>query len=201
MIKASTLWPSSRPPPGVRWALIATNLLVAAHISCSGPTVEPPSDAPDARLDAMTDADASQPRAEAAVDSRDTGPIPCTPGDEPIVCPAIITGCPSLSYCSERFGLTCPCRSCTFALEPDVCFWTVITDYPDASWVDRITGDGGSQRVPRVTDRPCGDHEYGFFVTSVPGTTTVTLCPASCTEHHDDPTIVFRLDRGPCPPP
>jgi hypothetical protein len=176
---------------------LATIAVVALHAACSGETVKPPSPL-DASADETSDTDRGIPPIVGVADS---GIIPCSLGDEPIVCPAALTGCPSLSVCSERFGLRCPCRNCTFALEPDACFWTVIADYPDATWIDRIASDGGLQRLPRVAGPPCGDDEFGFFVTWVPGTTTVTLCPASCAEHQDDPTITFKLGRGPCPIP
>jgi hypothetical protein len=184
----------------IGWTLLATSLLVTAHPSCSAETTPSTSAAGDAGANATTDVEEPPPFAEASVDARDSGFIPCTPGEEPVPCTAILSGCPSLSVCSERFGRLCPCQHCTFQLEPNVCFWKIMTDYADASWIDRIAADGGSQRLTRVRDRPCGDDEHGFFITWVPGTTTVTLCPGSCAEHEGDPSITFKLDRGPCPP-
>jgi hypothetical protein len=187
-------------PSRAHWARLVASLTVAIQLACST-DAGPPGDAVDASAETRADiTDEPTPTLDSAVaDSRDSAFIPCTPGDEPIACPAISTGCPSLSYCSERFGLMCPCRSCTWVLEAGVCFWVVTTDNPGINIVERRATEGGSQRLQQITSGSCRDDEFGFFVTRVPGMTTVTLCPASCAQHEDDPTLMFTLDRGPCP--
>jgi len=189
-------------PSRAHWAGLVTSLTVTIQISCSNDAALPVH-VVDASADTQADVDDEPtPTLDAPFADSSDGFIPCTPGDEPIACSAILTGCPSLSYCSERFGLMCPCRSCTWTLEPGVCSWTVTVENPGLNIVERVGIDAGRpQRLQQVEPGPCGDDEFGFFVTRVPGTTTVTLCPASCAEHEDDPTLTFTLDRGPCPPP
>ena len=188
-------------PSRAHGARLVTSLTIAIQLSCSSDAA-PPGDIVDASADTKADVnDEPTPTLDAPVaDSRDSGFIPCTSGDEPIACPAPYTGCASLSYCSERFGLLCTCRSCTLALESGVCSWVVMTENPGINIVERSGVDGGPQRLQQITPGPCSDHELGFVVTRVPGTTTVTLCPASCAEHDGDSTLTFTLDRGPCPP-
>jgi hypothetical protein len=189
-------------PRRFSWAFLATKSIVALHFSWSSETRQPPSATQDASADTFEADDGATGGLDAiAVDSRDSDIIACTPGEEPRPCAAVLTGCPSFTVCSERFGLRCPCRSCTWTLEPGVCSWMVTVENPGLNIVERVGIDGGRpQRLQQVEPGPCGDDEFGFFVTRVPGTTTVTLCPASCTEHEDDPTLTFTLDRGPCPP-
>jgi hypothetical protein len=185
------------------WALLATNSIVALHFSCSSQSTQPPSDPQDASADTSFDAaDEAMTRHDAlAVDSRDVSDIAaCIPGEEPRPCPAVLTGCPSFTVCSERFGLLCPCRACLMPLLPGVCSWTVTVENPGLNVVERIVVDGGSQRLQEIVPGPCGDQDPGFVVTRVPGITTVTLCPASCDEHELDPNVTFMLNRGPCPP-
>jgi hypothetical protein len=189
-------------PSRAYWASLVTSLTVPIQISCASDATSP-AHVIDASTDTEADADDEPtPTHDAALADSSDGFIPCTPGDEPIACFAILTGCPSLSYCSERFGLMCPCRSCTWTLEPGVCSWTVTVENPGLNIVERVGIDGGRpQRLQQVEPGPCGDDEFGFFVTRVPGTITVTLCPASCAEHEDDLTLTFTLARQPCPPP
>jgi len=76
----------------------------------------------------------------------------------------------------------------------------VTTENPGINIVERKGADGGPQRLQQITPGPCANDEFGFSATQVDSTITVTLCPASCAEHEDDPTLTFTLDRGPCPP-
>jgi len=185
------------------WSLLATQALVALHFSCSSETAKPPPDTRDAGVDTSFDTDDETTLGldAVAVDSRDGDIIACTPGEEPRPCPAVLTGCPSFTVCSERFGLRCPCRSCLLTLPPGECSWTVTVENPGVNIVERTGIDGGSQRLQELGPGPCGDDEPGFVVTRVPGITTVTLCPASCGEHELDPNVTFALNRGSCPPP
>jgi hypothetical protein len=184
------------------WALLATQSIVALHLSCSSEKAKPPSDIVDASADTSFDADDPDGASfdAVAVDSRDGDFIPCTSGEEPQPCAAVLTGCPSFTVCSERFGLRCPCRTCMLTLQPGVCSWTLMVDNPRMNFVDRIGIDGGSQRLQEIAPGPCAD-EPGFIVERVPGVTTVTLCPASCREHELDPSVTFTLGRGTCPIP
>ena len=186
------------------WALFATQSIVALHLSCSSEKAKPPSDTVDASADALFDADADDDADGAgyddvAVDSRDGDFIPCTPGEEPQPCAALLTGCPSFTFCSERFGLRCPCRTCMLTLQPGTCSWTLMVDTQRMNFVERAGIDGGSQRLQEMAPGPCADDEPGFVVERVPGLTTVTLCPASCREHELDPNVTFTLNRGTCP--
>jgi hypothetical protein len=183
------------------WALFATQSFVALHLSCSSEKAKPPSDMVDASADTFVDADEMEDAGFDAVvvDSRDGDIIPCTPGEEPEPCAAVLTGCPSFTVCSERFGRRCPCRTCMLPLQPGECSWTVTVENPGVNIVERVGIDGRSQRLQEIAPRPCWDDEPGFFVARVPGVTTVTLCPASCAEHEIDPNVTFTLNRGTCP--
>jgi hypothetical protein len=177
-------------------------------VGCGSETSRPPradasTDAADVYADDVIDAaalsDADAPLADSNAPRSDV--TSCTPDDEPKPCFAIGTGCPTMTVCWAPTGtLHCPCRHCIFDLEARACSWTVYSDYPYAGFVNRIGLDGGSTRVPFIEPGPCLDDDFGYFVSAVPGTLTVTLCPASCREHQDDPTIRFELERGPCPP-
>jgi hypothetical protein len=183
------------------WALVATPSIVALHLSCSTEKAKPPSGTVDASADTLFDTDDMDGAGfdDVAVDSSDGDIIPCTPGEEPRPCSAVLTGCPAFTFCSERFGLRCPCRTCLLALPPGECSWTLPVDNPGLNLVDRIGIDGGTQRLQEVIPGPCGDDEAGFVVERVPGVMTVTLCPASCGEHELDPNVTFTLHRGLCP--
>jgi len=183
------------------WTLLATQSIAALQWSCSSEKAKPPSDIVDASVDTSFDADDADGAGfdAVAVDSRDGDFIPCTPGEEPQPCAAVLTGCPSFTVCSERFGLICPCRTCMLTLQPGVCSWTLMVDTPRMNYVDRIGIDGKSQRLQEMVPGPCADDEPGFVVERVPGLTTVTLCPASCQEHEIDANVTFTLNRGTCP--
>jgi hypothetical protein len=187
-----------------RWARLAASFLLATiHIACSGEATKPPSNVGDSSVDTRSDDEPITPRLDAPpADSSDgmDGIVACTRGEEPRPCPAVLTGCPSFTFCSARFERICACRSCMWTLDAGVCSWTVTVDNPGVNLVERTMADGGPQRLQQITPGPCADEELGFFVTQVPGTITVTLCPASCREHEDDPSITFTLNRGPCPP-
>jgi hypothetical protein len=187
------------------WTLLATQSIATLHLSCSSEKAKPPSDIVDASADMSFDADADDTDGEGldavAADSRDGEIIPCTPDEEPRPCVALLTGCPAFTFCSERFGLRCPCRACILTLQPGVCFWTVMADNPRMNYVERIGIDGGSQRLQEIAPGPCADDEPGFVVERVPGLTTITLCPASCREHEVDADLTFTLSRGTCPIP
>jgi hypothetical protein len=151
------------------------------------------------------DASADAPRDATSIPPPDVGPAdiglgPCSPGDQPIACAAVLTGCPTTSVCSASGSWFCPCRACKFTLEANACAWTVDADYRRGCIVERISEDGGVQRLQEITSGACQSDESGFTVSWASGISTIALCPASCREHQDLPGLTFTVDRGPCPP-
>jgi hypothetical protein len=174
----------------------ATAAALTLHGACASESANP-TIATDARADSPDDA-GKIPMPD--VGAQDAGPAPCSLGDGPVACAAALTGCPSTSVCSASGRWVCPCRACKFTLEADACTWTVAADYRAGSTVDRISEDGGTERLKEVTSGSCQTDEFGFTVSWAFGASTIALCPASCREHQDSPGILFTVDRGPCPP-
>ena len=126
----------------------------------------------------------------------------CGLGEAGAACTSPITGCPSVEQCRhDRTRFVCPCDTCDLELGSGECAWNVTApNLAPVTFVNVVAPDGGSSGLPRL-ESELGCREAPGWYTEEPAANAlrIVLCPASCDDHANDPSVRFVIRRL-CPP-